>query len=820
MVEVSVNIGRPDVRRYFLQAVVVFIAYYVAGKLGQATTEIRSSNIGPVWPAYGVALAAVVLCSYRIWPVLLGATFLVASQSGVPVVTAFGQATGSVLAAVVGCFLLNRLEFDPAISRLRDVLSLIFLGSFASAFVSSSVGVAVLHSSGLQGYSGTAREWFVYWLGDATGVLLVTPLVFAGPAFLRLLARPVSLAEFVALVASLILSSLVIFEAKLRIPALLLFPFVIWASIRFGVGGSALSALVVATIATIATALGQGPFSHDTTFVSALLLDVFFATLCVSGLMLSSLIAEREKAEAEREQLIREQAVMEARLRLAAIVESSEDAIIGQDINGVITDWNAGAARLYGYDQSEAIGGVFSSLVRSDIGRADLDFTKISDLVSRHETVHHKKNGSPIEVSVTMSPIHDVDGHIVGVSAIAHDITERQRAANALRESEEKLRLILNSAAEGIYGVDREGYCTFCNQACVRLLGYDSDDAIIGKEMHGLIHHSYADGTPFPREQCHLRDVLNTGQGLHFDDEVLWRADGSSFHAEIWSYPQKRGEVMVGAVLGFSDITQKLQSEENAAALRDELAHLSRVGMLGALSGTLAHEINQPLAAVGINIATALQLLETRPLPLHDLREALGDIRDDNQRAGDVLQHMRTLLKKNPAHFDELEVNSTVSDVVKLVRSNALRRGITIHIELSPWMRPIFGDRVQIQQVILNLLMNACDAVANNDKGQRRASAKTIPRKDAMVVEVQDEGAGISDEDLPHIFEPFYTTKREGLGLGLSICQSIVGAHGGTIGAARNPRGGMTFSVTLPIKQSTLSPTPDDAVTPTGHSAQ
>jgi len=236
--------------------------------------------------------------------------------------------------------------------------------------------------------------------------------------------------------------------------------------------------------------------------------------------------------------------------------------------------------------------------------------------------------------------------------------------------------------------------------------------------------------------------------------------------------------------------------------LRDELAHLSRVGMLGALTGTLAHEINQPLAAVGINVEAALQLLEARPLSLHDLREALSDIRDDNQRAGAVLQHMRTLLKKSPARLEEMEVNSTVGEVVKLTKSDALRRGIVVKVELSPWMRPILGDRVQIQQVVLNLLMNACDAVENNEIALRRVRVKTVPRKDAMIIEVEDSGAGVSDEQLEHIFEPFYTTKREGLGLGLSICQSIVAAHGGTLDAARNPRGGMIFSVTFPIGQS------------------
>ncbi|HEY1961741.1 MAG TPA: PAS domain S-box protein [Rhizomicrobium sp.] len=822
MAEISLGTARPDIRRFFLQAMVVFIAYYVAGKLGQATTEIRSSNIGPVWPAYGVALAAVVLCGYRIWPVLLAAAFLIASQGSVPALTALGQAAGAVLAAATGWFLLNRAGFDPSMSRLRDVLSLIALGALVSAVVSSSVGVVVLYVSGLEGYSGIAREWFVYWLGDATGVLLITPLVFAGPRFLTLAARPVRAAEFAALVALLMLASLAIFETSLHVPPLLLLPFVIWASLRFGVGGSALTTLIVATIATIATALGHSPFAQYTTFTNAMLLDAFFATLGASGLMLASLIAEREKVDAERERLIRKQATMEARLRLAAIVESSDDAIVGQDIDGIVTDWNAAAARLYGYSQGEAIGSIFSALVRSDTGRENLDFTKNSDLVNKHETVHIKKDGTRIEVLVTMSPIHDAAGHVVGISAIVHDITERQRAASALRESEDKLRLILNSAAEGLFGIDVEGRCTFCNPAALRLLGYESEAALVGKDMHALIHHSRPDGTPFPKEECgHLSNLLETAGGIQ-DDDVFWRADGTSFHAELWAQSQRREGRVVGAVVAFSDITQRLQSEADAAVLRDELAHLSRVGMLGALSGTLAHEINQPLAAVRINAEAALQLLEARPLPLQVLREALTDIRDDNQRAGNVLQHMRTLLKKNPARREEVEVNSTLDEVVKLIGSNALRRGILVDVDLSPWMRrPILGDRVQIQQVMLNLLMNAFDAVENNQKGLRRVSVKTIPHRESAVIEVEDEGTGLTEEELAHIFEPFYTTKRDGLGLGLSICQSIVAAHGGRLDAARNLKGGMTFSATFPIDHAAAAQTREDAAaTQATHTSQ
>src|SRR5437762_4852189 len=163
--------------KYLVQIAIVCLAYVVAGKLGQATTNIRSSNLGPVWPAYGIALAAILIRGYRVWRGVAAGAFLVAFLSPVPAVTAAGQAAGCTLAAVTGTFLLNRIaNFDRSLSRLRDALWLIVLGALGSAMISASLGVLVLHASHLPTYSGLGAAWLIYWLGDATGVMLVTPL--------------------------------------------------------------------------------------------------------------------------------------------------------------------------------------------------------------------------------------------------------------------------------------------------------------------------------------------------------------------------------------------------------------------------------------------------------------------------------------------------------------------------------------------------------------------------------------------------------------------------------------------------------------------
>jgi two-component system, NarL family, sensor histidine kinase FusK len=304
---------------FLLPVVTVFVAYYIAATLGQATTSIRSGNLGPVWPASGIALAAVLAYGYRVWPGVAAGAFLGAYQSPVFLLTAAGQAAGATIAAVVGTFLLRRVDrFDPALSRLRDALALIVLGAFASAALSASIGLFSLYATGLQAYSGLASAWLIYWLGDATGVLLVTPLVFTVPALLEIRSRK-RIVEFAALLVLVVAACFLIFgdlplvPIRLHVLAFAVVPLVMWAAIDFGIGGASLSVFLIATAATLLTAMGLGPFSVHTPFLNAALLDVLFTVLAVSGLALAAVIAERERAETEREQLIRAQTAMEAR---------------------------------------------------------------------------------------------------------------------------------------------------------------------------------------------------------------------------------------------------------------------------------------------------------------------------------------------------------------------------------------------------------------------------------------------------------------------------------------------------------------------------
>lgn len=250
----------------------------------------------------------------------------------------------------------------------------------------------------------------------------------------------------------------------------------------------------------------------------------------------------------------------------------------------------------------------------------------------------------------------------------------------------------------------------------------------------------------------------------------------------------------------FANALSRKRAEMEAQGLRHDLAHAGRVATVGELTASLAHELNQPLTAILSNAQAGQRILGTAPADLEVVREILNDIVEDNKRAGDVIRRLRSLLRKGRREVKALDLNEAVGEVARLVGGDALVRGLAIQLELDPGLPLVLGDRVQLQQVALNLVLNAMDAMQNARTGQRalllrtaRDGAKTVR------VEVSDSGAGVSEGDLDKIFQAFYTTKPDGMGLGLAITRSIVEAHGGRLEARNNAGGGATFSFTLPV---------------------
>jgi PAS domain S-box-containing protein len=430
-------------KRFAGQLVLVFLAYFIAGRLGQATSEIRSGNIGPVWPAYGIALASVLAFGNRVWPAVAASAALVALQSPVHLFAAIGQAFAATLAVVTGASVLRRIPgFNPSMTHLRDALAFIGYGAFGSATISATLGLASLYFAGAVGYSGLGAAWLIYWLGDATGALLVAPLVFTLASAFRFESwrRTIEYGALLTLVTLICLAIFVvapfgILESRLMMFAVM--PFVMWAAISFGTGAAAFVVFLIATIATLATATGSGPFAEGSAFIAAVRLGLVYGVLAITGLSLAALIAEREAGQAEQQRLIRSQVAMEARLHLAAIVESSNDAVLSMSLSGVILSWNAAAERIFGFTRAEAIGRPVSILIPSWRGPVDgLALQRLADgwRIDPYEAIGITKSEETLNLSVTIAPLRDADGTVFGMAAIVRDITANKRAEEAVSQ--------------------------------------------------------------------------------------------------------------------------------------------------------------------------------------------------------------------------------------------------------------------------------------------------------------------------------------------------------------------------------------------------
>jgi PAS domain S-box-containing protein len=259
--------------------------------------------------------------------------------------------------------------------------------------------------------------------------------------------------------------------------------------------------------------------------------------------------------------------------RQARLLDVTHDAIIVRDMDGTIIFWNHGAEVRYGWTREEALGRSSRTLLRTRFPEPleEVDAELLREGQWEGELVHTRRDGGLIMVASRWVLQRDERGRPLSVLETNNDDTARRRAEEALRESEEQIRLLLDSTAEAVYGIDLDGRCTFCNAACLRLLGYIDSRDLLGKTMHRRIHHSRADGTPYPLEECRIYQAFRRGEEEHVEDEVLWRADGTSFPAEYWSYPVRRGDEVVGAVVTFVDITERRRAEEEVRTLNAAL---------------------------------------------------------------------------------------------------------------------------------------------------------------------------------------------------------------------------------------------------------
>ena len=384
---------------------------------------------------------------------------------------------------------------------------------------------------------------------------------------------------------------------------------------------------------------------------------------------------------------------------------------------------------------------------------------------------------------------HDADGRPHVVRGVTVDITRRKEEAAVLRT-------LLQSAPSALLLVDSGGVVQFANHEAARMFDY-VPEAMPGLEIERLVPEEIRVAHVHQRGAYQL-DVRPREMARGRDPHGLKRG-GEQFPVEVRLAPiELDGQLRI--MVAVNDLTMRRKFEHEIAMEREAMAHLARVTMLGELSGSLAHELNQPLAAILSNAQAAQRILKRDPIDLEQIQEILGDIVDTDRRAGQVISRLRGMLRREAREFAPLDVNEVVQDCMRLMRNDLLNRRVSCRLNLMPGLPHCAGDTIQLQQVLMNLIRNACDALP--DDPEHRVIRVRTWRSDAGVcTEVIDSGSGIPEDMLERIFVPFETTKATGMGMGLAVCQSIVRAHGGRIWAENVRPQGARVSFELPPVQ-------------------
>jgi PAS domain S-box-containing protein len=375
------------------------------------------------------------------------------------------------------------------------------------------------------------------------------------------------------------------------------------------------------------------------------------------------------------------------------------------------------------------------------------------------------------------------------------NLVKRRGAERSLRESEERLKLAMMAADLGVWMLDIARSQVWASANWRQIFGFPLDSAI---DLETVLQRVHADDRA-AWSQAVQRAVA--GGADYVSEHRVVLPDGRQRWIAARGRLDSRASAKKARLLGVSvDITERKLAEVEVQRQREQLAHVSRVSVMGELAASVAHELNQPLGAILSNAEAAELFLKQDPPALGELSAILADIRKDDERAGEVIRRMRALLRKHELERQPLEINPLAEDVLRLVSADAALRKIGISAELTPGLPPIRGDRIHLQQVLLNLTLNAMEAMSKQPPERRRLTVRTSRTDDSAVeLSVADSGPGIQPENLPRLFEPFFTTKESGIGMGLSISRKIVEAHHGRIWAENNPAGGAVFRVTLPM---------------------
>lgn len=497
---------------------------------------------------------------------------------------------------------------------------------------------------------------------------------------------------------------------------------------------------------------------------------------------------ELEQEIAERKQA--ESALQESETRYRTLSEAAFEGIAITE-EGVLVDANEAFADIYHCSLDELKGREIIELVAPD-DRGLIREKMRSGCEDAYEHRGIRKDGSIIDLEVH-GRIVVRGGRKMRLTAI-RDVTERKRGEEALRKSEEKYRVLVESAGQPIFTVRREGIFEFMNNASASALGGKPED-FIGKTMWDLFPPEVAD-----LQMGVISKAIDSGRFSTSESESMVQGRKRWYFARIQPLREADGTFSRALVI-LADTTDRKEAEDEARRHRSELAHVWRVNTMGEMASGLAHELNQPLCAI-LNYANfCLRIMKTRTDITEEITESIEQVASQADRAGQIIKRIRSLIAKRKPQTSAVDINHIVKEVVELERAEADNMEITVRTKLGKRLPHVLADSVEIEEVILNLVRNAFDAMTDPTVGRREVAITTRKRKGNMVeVCVKDTGKGFASLG-QQIFDSFFTTKPDGLGIGLSISRTIVELHGGKLWAEENSDCGASFKFTLPTKR-------------------
>lgn len=810
---VSGETARPAALSASAKVLLPALVYLVVAEVGPWFL-LGLASIMPVWTAPGIALVLVFLWGIQVLPGIALGVFVhsvlalggAGASHGVAILGAVGMTLGAAAEIAAG-YGLYRWRHTPA-QLLRTLGSVRrFVGAIvlAGPALGATVMTATLCACGALAWEQFGGQWVDYWSASAIRVLLVVPVAMAWfrtplPEAYREAVYTAAMVVFTLLLGWMVFRQPWSPTGHTSYPLeYLVLPFVPWLAVRFGARTTTLAVLLVALMAARYTADGFGPFAMGTPSAAMRLMVMYQAVLAGFAWLFLAAINERRETQETLDRMHREfrrktEDDLASRRRIERELRTALDRL-----NHLLTSSTAviyTSAPEPPYAPTFVSGNVASVLgfpaagflAHPDFWRGHVYQSDLPDMEAEarrlfetgrsvSEYRFRRPNGSAVWVRDEKRLLYDNDGAPYEIVGSWLDITVEKEAEKALRKSESRYRSILENVEEGYFEVDLSGNFLFLNDSLCRILNTSETVLRAGTAWRFL-----------PRQEARkarglFKRVYETGEGVARAQFQLQRRDGIKAIVETSVY-LTRDEA--GKPKGFHgvcrDFTAQIRADLEAQRRREELAHISRVAAMGELAGTLAHEINQPLAAMRSSAQAAQRFLAAAAPDLDEVRDALQDIVDANRRGSEVIRRMRAFLRKGGDAFRELDLRDTAGEVLALVEREAAARGIEVRMarpEHPAWVR---GDPTQLQQVLLNLVLNSLEAMRGVSAENKYLDIRVEAGSDNHVeVTVRDYGAGVPPETAARMFEPFFSTRENGLGVGLSISRNIVEAHGGSL---------------------------------------